>query len=158
MTREKSCFILEVEKSAIKACNQQLLGAEGDTAELVCPKSFFLVSSMIRSYYIGTTQHNSLCIKCQSYSLTDAIPLRITMCHPSALEYSITYYYAYSPLEKCRNNLQDGIEVFCGVKLSTFEGDKFTNCVSCQNGKDQQAVPVSSFEIITSFFYFLAIT
>ena len=149
---------LEVEKSAIKACNQQLLGAEGDTAELVCPKSFFLVSSMIRSYYIGTIQHKSLCINCQSYSLTDAIPLRITMCHPSALEYSITYYYAYSPLEKCRNNLQDGIEVFCGVKLSTFEGDKFTNCVSCQNGKDQQAVPVSSFEIITSFFYFLAIT
>lgn len=134
---------LEVEKSAIKACYQQLLGAEGDTAELICPKSFFLVSSMIRSYYIGTTQHKSLCINCQSYSLTDAVPLRITMCHPSALENSITYYYADSPLEKCQSNLEGGMEIFCGVKLTSLE------CISCQNGKD---LAVSIFEIITAFF------
>ena len=117
-----------------KPCDRQQAG--GKTSFLLCPNSFFLLSHFIRSYTIGDTEKESSCFNCQSYFLSNASPLRVTLCYPHVPSNSVVYTYKNRRLSECRNIQKNGTLIYCGVKFETHE------CIPCQNGNTQHD-PVS---------------
>ena len=127
----------KLDKVVTKACDQQQKDKGSETTDLICPRSFFLVS---RFKVKNADQEKSLCIHCQSYKTFNIVPARIFMCYTGITRKMAVNKFHPSPMEDCKNTpttFQVGTQIFCGMKIRPLDYENFSECVLCQSEKDQ---------------------
>ena len=126
----------KLDKVVTKACDQQQKDKGSETTDLICPRSFFLVS---RFKVKNADQEKSLCIHCQSYKTFNIVPARIFLCYTGITRKMAVNKFHPSPMEDCKNTpttFQVGTQIFCGMKIRPLDYENFSECVLCQSEKD----------------------
>ena len=155
LTQEQYCGIVlpiispkpKNDRVAPKPCYFPEKDLGSTTADLICPQFFLLASYFKRT----SNAYESWCINCQSYFMSNDIPVRITMCHARYDLNPVTNSYPEERFQDCKSSQnvpQDDAQIFCGIKLEADHDGQFSSCIICQNEIDQKLLPVSCLFII----------